>query len=130
MKKKSNRYVDGFVFVVPKKNIAKYRAMAKKGGQLWMKYGALEYIECQGDDIRPNMGGHKTLLFPQLVKLKPNETVWFSFIVYKSKQHRNQVNAKVMTDPWMQTDQAQKTMPFDAKRMSYGGFKVVVDLSK
>jgi uncharacterized protein YbaA (DUF1428 family) len=121
-------YVDGFVLVVPKKNIAKYRKMAHDGGKVWMKHGALQYIECAGDDLSPKMGGMSfPLTFPKMAKTKPSETVMFSFIVYKSKAHRDSVNAKVMKDPAMNNPKYKK-MPFDMKKMAYGGFKSLVDM--
>lgn len=116
-------YVDGFVLPVPKKNIAAYRAIARKAGKIWREHGALEYRECVGDDVQPG----KTTSFPKSVKLKPNEVVWFSWIVYKSRKHRDAVNKKVMADPRI-AKMPPKTMPFDAKRMIYGGFKGAVDL--
>ena len=121
-------YVDGFVIAVPKKNRAKYRKMAEFGKKVWLKYGALDYKECVGDDMHPNMGGMAALTFPKLAKTKKSEEIWFSFIVYKSKKHRDQVNAKVMKDPLMNDPkwQDKKMMPFDMKRFSYGGFKVIV----
>ncbi|MDP3742403.1 MAG: DUF1428 domain-containing protein [Candidatus Micrarchaeota archaeon] len=120
-------YVDGFVLVVPKKKIGAYRKMAHSGGKIWKKYGALEYFECIGDDLFPKMGGMKIYNFPRLMKTKPGETVVFSFIVYKSRSHRDAVNAKVMKDPVM-CDPAwkDKPMPFDMKRMAYGGFNAIV----
>lgn len=123
------KYVDGFVFVVPKKNLAAYRKMAAWGRKIWLKYGALDYKECMGDDLRTkSMGGMKPLSFSKLAKAKQNETVWFSFIVYKSKKHRDQVNARVMKDPSMNDPTwKDKAMPFDMRRFSYGGFKVVID---
>ncbi|MCI0619889.1 DUF1428 domain-containing protein [Candidatus Wolfebacteria bacterium] len=122
------KYIDGFVIVVPKKKLAEYRTMAQFGKKLWMKYGALDYKECVGDDIRPKMmGGMKHRLFPEMAKAKSNEAVWFSFIVFKSKKHRDIVNAKVMKDPLMNDPKwKEKPMPFDMKRMAYGGFKVMV----
>lgn len=127
-KKKSIGYVDGFVIVIPKKNIPAYKKMATEGGEIWMKYGALDYKECVGDDLHPDMGGMPTLPFPKLAKMKPNETVVFSYILYKSRKHRDEVNAKVMRDPAMNADQFKdKPMPFDMKRFSYGGFEVIVD---
>jgi uncharacterized protein YbaA (DUF1428 family) len=119
-------YVDGFVIPIKKRNIAKYRRIARTAGRIWRRYGALEYRECVGDDLNVKDMG---LTFPKLAKLKSGETVLFSWILYKSKAHRNRVNAKVMKDPRiakMMTD--PKLMPFDTKRMSYGGFKVIVDL--
>ena len=128
MAKRTQRYVDGFVLVVPKKNVAAYRRMAAIGGKVWRKHGALEYLECVGDDLTPDMGGMPVLTFAKLTGLKKNETVWFSFIVYKSRKHRDQVNAKVMKDPMMNlASQKGKPMPFDMKRMAWGGFKAIVD---
>ena len=127
--KKSNRanYVDGFVLVVPKKNIAAYRKMAQGGAKMWKKYGALDYKECMGDDLTPHMGGIPTPTFPRLAKLKKGETVWFSYITYKSRAHRDQVNKKVMAEMDKQAKKYKDTpMPFDLKRMAYGGFKVMV----
>jgi uncharacterized protein YbaA (DUF1428 family) len=116
------KYVDGFVLVVPKKNVKAYQKMAALGGKVWMKHGALEYRECIGDDLNSPMG----LPFPKLVKLKSGETVAFSWIVYKSRAHRDAVNKKVMKDPSMNSMEGKK-MPFDMKRMAYGGFKTLVD---
>ena len=120
------RYVDGFVLVVPKKKVKEYKALAKKAGKLWKKCGAVVYLECMGEDLKSKW---TKLTFPKMAKLKPGETVWFSFIVYKSKAHRDKVNAKVMKDPMMTDPKYKdKPMPFDMKRMAYGGFKAVVDL--
>ncbi len=116
------RYVDGFVLPVPKKNLTAYRRVAQKAGKVWRDHGALEFVECVGDDVK--MG--KLTSFPQSVKLKPNETVVFSWIVFKSRAHRDRVNAKVMKDPRMADMMDPKNMPFDGKRMIYGGFKVLV----
>ena len=116
------RYVDGFVVPVPKKNVQAYRRMAQKAGRIWREHGALEFRECIGDDVK--MG--KLTSFPQSVKLKPNETVMFSWIVFKSRAHRDRVNAKVMKDPRLADMMDPKAMPFDAKRMIYGGFKILV----
>jgi uncharacterized protein YbaA (DUF1428 family) len=119
-------YVDGFVIPVPKKNIAAYRKIARQAGKVWMEHGALQYVECVGDDLAVKM---ITATFPKLVKLKPGETVVFSWIRYKSKGQRNRVNAKVMKDPRMDAMMAGgMPMPFDMKRMSYGGFKAIVEL--
>ena len=117
-------YVDGFLLPVPKRNAQLYRRIAQKAGKIWRKYGALEYRECVGDDIKPKMGA----LFPRMVRLKPGETVVFSWIVFKSKAHRDSVNKKVMKDPGMLKMMEEGSMPFDLKRMAYGGFKVIVDL--
>lgn len=122
------KYVDGFVLVIPKKNIGVYRKMAQMAGKVWKKYGALEYFECIGDDLNPKMGEMKCSTFPKMAKLKKGETIWFSFIVYNSKKHRNQVNAKVMKDPMMNEDAwKDKPMPFDMKRVAYAGFKTMVE---
>ena len=118
------RYVDGFVLVVPKKNLKAYGEMARKAGRVWKKHGALEYRECAGDDLKGEMGTP----YPRLLKLKSGETVFYSWIVYRSKAHRNAVNAKVMKDPALKSMMDMKSMPFDMKRMSYGGFKVLVDM--
>lgn len=122
------RYVDGFVLVVPKKNLAAYKKMAAEAGKMWMKHGALEYMECVGEDMNPNMGGMKAMTFPKMTKVKPSETVLFSLIIYKSRAHRDRVNAKVMKDPLMNDPQYKDMpMPFDLKKMCYGGFEAVVD---
>jgi len=118
-------YVDGFIVPVPRKNLAAYRQMARKAGKIWKELGALEYIECVGDDLKRG----KVTSFPQSVKLKAGETVVFSWIVYKSRADRNRVSKKVMSDPRLKDMMDPKAMPFDAKRMIYGGFKVLVDLS-
>jgi len=116
-------YVDGFVLPVPKKNLKAYIQMSKKAGALWREHGALEYRECVGDDLKVKMG----LPFPRLVKLKAGETAGFSWIIYKSRAHRDRVNAKVMKDPRLNEMCGDKAMPFDVKRMAYGGFSVIVD---
>ena len=117
-------YVDGFVLPVPKKNINAYRRMAQKAGKVWREHGALEFRECVGDGLNVKMG----LPFPRGIKIKPDETVVFSWIVYKSRDHRDRVNAKVMKDPRITPMMDTKTMPFDGKRLIYGGFKVFVDV--
>lgn len=102
--------------------------MAKMGAESWMKHGALEYMECMGDDLIPKeMGGMKPLAFTEMVKTKPDETVWFSFIVFKSKEHRDEVNAKVMEEMSQQSGQENMQMPFDMQKMAYGGFEVAVE---
>ena len=102
--------------------------MAEEGAKFWKKCGALEYRECVGDDMNPNMGGEKFLTFPKLTKLKKGEVVWYSFITYKSRAHRDLVNKKVMKEMDKQKDKYKDfKMPFDVKRMSYGGFRVVVN---
>jgi uncharacterized protein YbaA (DUF1428 family) len=117
------RYVDGFVLPIPKKNVPAYRRMAQKAGKVWREHGALEFIECVADDVKPG----KVTSFPQSVKLKSGEMVVFSYIVYKSRAHRDRVNAKVMKDPRLAKMMDPKAMPFDGKRMFWGGFKVLVD---
>lgn len=112
-------YVDGFVLPVPKKKIEAYRRLAKKAGKVWREHGALDYMECVADDVKPG----KPTSFPQSVKLKTGETVVFAYIVYKSRAHRDRVNARVMKDPRLAAMCDIKNMPFDAKRMIYGGFK-------
>ncbi|HRD96919.1 MAG TPA: DUF1428 domain-containing protein [Rubrivivax sp.] len=116
-------YVDGFVVPVPKDKLADYRRLASKFGKLWIQHGALEVHECAADDVKPG----KLTSFPQAVKLKPDELVVFSWIVFKSRRHRDAVNKKVMADPLM-ARVGPKTMPFDGKRMFWGGFKEIVGL--
>ena len=118
------RYVDGFVVPVPKKNLQAYRRMAKTAGKVWRSHGALEFREYVADDVKVG----KWTSFPRSVKLKSGETVVFSWIVYKSRAHRDRVNAKVMKDPRLAKMMNPKAMPFDGKRMIYGGFEVIVDL--
>lgn len=124
------KYIDGFVLPVPKKNIKTYKKMAQVMAKLAKKYGALEYIEAVGDDLSPKaMGGMKFMKFPQLAKAKPGETVVFSFIVFKSRAHRDAVNAKIMKDPAMNDPKWEgMSMPFDMKRMAVGGFKTIVEV--
>jgi uncharacterized protein YbaA (DUF1428 family) len=117
------RYVDGFVLVVARKNLAAYHRMAKLGCKVWRSHGALSYFECVGDDLKIKYGRP----FPRLVRTRAGETVVFSWIVYKSRAHRDRVNAKVMKDPRMNSMMDMKHMPFDVKRMSYGGFTVLVE---
>lgn len=116
-------YVDGFVIPVPEKNVQAYLRMARQAGKVWMDHGALQYFECVGDDINPAFG----VPFGKVAKAKPGETVIFAFIVYKSRAHRDRVNAKVMKDPRIH-ENAPQEMPFDIKRMAYGGFKAMVSL--
>ncbi|HSA91570.1 MAG TPA: DUF1428 domain-containing protein [Terriglobales bacterium] len=116
-------YVDGFVLAVPKKNLRAYARMARAAGKVWRKHGAIDYKECLGEDLKVKFG----VPFPRIMKLKPGETVLFSFIVYKSRRHRDRVNAKVMKDPTLASMMDGKKMPFDVKRMAYGGFNVLVD---
>lgn len=116
-------YADGFVLPVPKKKLAAYCRMARKAGRIWREHGALDYKECVGDDLKPTCG----MPFPRLAKLKPGETVILAWIVYKSRRHRDKVNAKVMADPRIAKLCDPNDMPFDPKRMVVGGFKIVVD---
>jgi uncharacterized protein YbaA (DUF1428 family) len=118
------RYVDGFVLPIPKKKLEAYRRMSSRAGKVWREHGALEYLECAGDDLKVK----GMVPFPRRIKLKPGETVVFSWILFKSRAHRDRVNAKVMKDPRLATMMDAKSMPFDVKRMVYGGFKVLVDL--
>jgi uncharacterized protein YbaA (DUF1428 family) len=117
-------YVDGFVVPVPTKNLSAYRGMARTAGKVWREHGALEYRECIADDVKP--GKHTS--FPQSVKLKPGEIVVFAWIVYKSRAHRDRVNAKAMKDPRLAAMMDPKSPPFDGKRMFWGGFKVMIDV--
>ena len=117
-------YVDGFVVPVPTKHLKAYRKMAMKAGKVWREHGALEYVECVADDVKPG----KLTSFPQAVKLKKGETVVFAWVVYKSRKHRDQVNAKVMSDPRLAAMMDPKSLPFDGKRMFWGGFKPLVEL--
>jgi uncharacterized protein YbaA (DUF1428 family) len=117
------RYVDGYVIPVLKKNVRAYAKMAKTAGKVWRDHGALDYKECVGDDMNVKFGTP----FPRLMKVKPGTTVFFSFIVFKSRAHRDRVNAKVMKDPRLAKMMDPKKMPFDSKRMAYGGFNVLVD---
>jgi uncharacterized protein YbaA (DUF1428 family) len=118
------KYVDGYVLPVPKKNLAAYRAMALKAGKVWRDHGALEFRECVGEDLNVEWGP----TFPRQLKVKPGETVMFSWITFKSRAHRDKVNAKVMKDPRLEKMMDPKNSPFDPKRMCYGGFTPIVDL--
>ena len=117
-------YVDGFLLALPRKNLDDYRRMSIKAGKVWIEHGALEYRECIGDDLKVKMG----VPFPKAARVKRGETVVFSWIVYRSRAHRDRVNAKVMRDPRLKDMMDPKSMPFDMKRMTYGGFDVIVDL--
>ncbi len=117
-------YVDGYVLPVPKKNVPAYRRMARKAGKIWREHGALEYRECVGDDLEVK----QMMPFPRQIKTKPEETVVFSWITFKSRAHRDRVNGKVMKDPRLAGMMDPEAMPFDVKRMLYGGFKVIVDV--
>ena len=122
------KYVDGFVLVVPKDKIEEYKKMAEGGRDVWMKCGALEYYECRGDDLVPQeMGGEKARAFPEMTGAKDDETVWFSFIVFESKVHRDEVNARMMEEMNKQMEGNEDvSTPFEMKRMAYGGFQVEV----
>ncbi len=115
-------YVDGFVLVVPNKNLAAYKKMAQLAGKVWMDHGAMAYWECVGDDLKHPFG----VPFPKLAKAKPSETVVFSFITYPTKAARNKINKAVMNDARLAAMMDMKKMPFDVKRMSFGGFKGLV----
>ena len=115
-------YVDGFIVAVPRKNIAAYRKMSTKAGKVWREHGALDYREWVADDVKPG----KLTSFPRAVKMKPGETVVFSWITYKSRAQRDKVNAKVMADPRLKNMMDMKSAPFDGKRMIYGGFESLV----
>ncbi len=117
-------YVDGFVVPVPKRNLDAYRRMARKAGKVWREHGALEFRECVADDVPKG----EITSFPRSVQVKRGETVVFSWIVFKSRAHRDRVNAKVMSDPRLAEMMSAKEMPFDAKRMIYGGFEVLVEV--
>jgi uncharacterized protein YbaA (DUF1428 family) len=116
-------YVDGYVLPVPKANIEKYRELATRAGKIWREHGALEYRECIADDVKSG----EVTSFPQSVQLKDDETVVFSYIVFESRDHRDEVNAKVMSDPRLADMMDPKRMPFDGKRMFWGGFEVLVE---
>ncbi len=117
------KYVDGFVLPVPKTNLEAYRKLAQEAGEVWREYGALAFVECVADDVKPG----KSTSFPQSVKLEPGETVVFSWIVYESREARDRINEKVMKDPRI-AKMDPKSMPFDAMRMFWGGFQVLVEL--
>jgi uncharacterized protein YbaA (DUF1428 family) len=117
-------YVDGFVVPVPRRNVQKYKQMARTMGRIWREHGALSYTECMGDDVKPG----KVTSFPQAVKLKKGEVVWLSWATYKNRAHRDRVNKNAMKDPRVAKIMATKDMPFDMKRIFFGGFKTVVDV--
>ena len=116
------KYVDGFVIPMAKKNLAAYQRIAKQASKVWLDHGALDYRECVGDDLNVKMG----VPFPKISKAKKGETVVFAYVVYKSRAHRDKVNAKVMKDPRMSAMCDPKNMPFDCQRMTFGGFKTIV----
>jgi|SRR5215213_552123 len=117
-------YVDGFLLPVPEEKLKLYRSIAQKAGRIWKEHGALQYVEAVGDDLDVKFG----ISFSKTIKLKPGETVLFSFIVFKSRAHRDKVNGKVMSDPRMKKMMNGGPMPFDVKRMAYGGFKSMLDM--
>lgn len=123
------KYVDGFVLVVPNDQKEAYKKMAEGGRDSWMKHGALEYFECRGDDMTPlDMGGDKARAFPEVMGAREDQSVWFSFIVFKSKAHRDEVNAKVMEEMGEKAEEYKDwVMPFDMRQMAYGGFQVEVE---
>lgn len=121
-----DRYVDGYVLSVPNDKLDAYREMADEAGELWMKYGALEYFEGVGDDMDPDMGDMSVLTFPQLAETGDDESVVFSYIVFESREHRDEVNAKVMEDPAMDPENFDEEMPFDPEHVTYGGFRSIV----
>ena len=125
------KYVDGYVGVIPEKNVAAYREMAEGAGKLWMKHGALEYIECVGEDLNPDVPAEmRGITFPTLIGATSGETVIFSYIVFESRQHRDEVNAKVnkeMEAEMEKPENRDQPMPFDMKRMAYGGFNMIVE---
>lgn len=126
------KYVDGFVLVVPKGKEADYQKMAEEGRDSWMKHGAVGYFECRGEDLKQqDMGGEKSRSFREMTGAGEDENVWFSFIMFESKQHRDEVNAKVMEDMANSASEYQDfVMPFDMTRMAYGGFEVTVEAGK
>lgn len=123
------KYVDGFILVIPNDKQEEYKTMAVQGRDVWMKHGALSYFECRADDLKPNqMGDVKTRRFDEMAGAKSDETVWFSFIVFESKEHRDEVNAKVMAEMGEKAEEYKDfQMPFDMNRMAYGGFQVEVE---
>lgn len=125
------KYIDGFLLVVPEKNLPAYRKIAQEAGKIWKKHGALEYIESAGEDLDPDVPTEmKGVTFPQIAGVKAGETVVFSYILFKSRQHRDEVNAKVMKEmevEWQKPENKDNPMPFDMKRAAYGGFEVIVE---
>lgn len=123
------KYVDGFVLVIPNDKADAYKKMAEGGRDAWIKHGALAYYECRGDDmVPPDMGGDRARGFPDMAGARPDQSVWFSFIVFESKEHRDAVNAKVMREMSEAAQEfAEAAMPFDFNQMAYGGFRVEVE---
>lgn len=126
MAKNKGTYVDGFLLVVPKKNLAAYKKMVTEGAKLWKKYGALDYVEAVGNDLGSSTGGMKIARFPKIAGAKPSEVVVFSYITYKSRKHRDEVNKKVMKEMEQDPKNKEMAMPFDMARMAYGGFEILV----
>jgi uncharacterized protein YbaA (DUF1428 family) len=124
-----SKYVDGFLLVVPKDKVVEYKKMAEGGRDLWMKHGALAYYECRGDDLTPQeMGGQKTRAFSEITGANSDQNVWFSFIIFHSKKHRDEVNAKVMKEMGEMAEEYKNApIPFDMKQMAYGGFQVEIE---
>lgn len=121
------KYVDGFVLVIPKDKESEYTKLAKEGAKVWKKFGALDYKECVGDDMSPAMADPKGLLFPKMTKATEDDTIWFSFVTYKNRKHRDEVNKKVMDYFTKKYGDDMPGMPFNPKKMAYGGFTVIVD---
>lgn len=117
-------YIDGFLIAVPKKNVEAYRKISRKAGKIWREFGALDYREAVADDVQVG----KVTSFPRAVKMKPDETVIFAYILYKSRRDRDRINKKVMADPRLAKMMTPGAMPFDGKRMIFGGFKTIVDV--
>lgn len=126
------KYIDGFVLVVPKGKEAEYQKMAEEGRDSWMKHGALQYYECRGDDLKQDeMGDLKSRAFAEMAGAKSDENVWFSFIVFESKEHRDEVNKKVMAEmDAAYSEQADFEMPMDMEKMARGGFEVIIEAQK
>ncbi len=121
------KYVDGYVLIVPKEKVPAYIKMAKDGAKAWKKFGALDYKECMADDLSPAMGITNPFTFTKMTKAKPDDTIWFSFVTFKNKKHRDQVNKKVMEYMGKKyADMKKEDMPFEMKKMAYGGFSVVI----
>jgi uncharacterized protein YbaA (DUF1428 family) len=118
-------YVDGFVLPIPRKNLRAHASISRKAGRIWREHGALDYKECVGDDLKPK---GMAPLFSKMARVRPGETVVFSWILFKSRAHRDRANARVMKDPRLNEMMDPKAMPFDVKRMAYAGFRILVDL--
>lgn len=123
-------YVDGYVLPIAREKLPQYQEMAAEAGQIWIKHGALQYFECAGDDLAPDMSGAKIATFPEVMKTGPEETVIFAFVVFESREHRDAVNRKVMEEMTGEQQNPDCEMPFDLQRMVYGGFQSIVKLEK